>query len=193
MTLQELKTQRANILGPELAGEDLMSLEEGMVLFGGTVANGKRQKNERVVATSGFRYVAHVSHTLGTIDCLGLTKSGYASIYSYNKASLDENHFLFRVGTPGPDYKSLLRSAILVMMRAGLIDIQSATQRKVEYTAEVSAPSVFFDESLIAAISQSDWNNGPMVAVAECITSALEAGELKFKHYNECGKEIPIL
>lgn len=191
MTLHELKERQASMLGAELTGEDLMSLEEGTVLFGGTVANGTKPQHERAVITSGFRYVADVSHGLGVVDCLGLTKSGYAAIYTYSKSDLDTNHFLFRVQTSGPDYRSLLHDAILVMMQAGLIDVKGRRKMRPEQTADVYAPSVFTDETFSSTMLLDDWNDGPKAATADSIISALEAGKLQFKQYDEWGMELP--
>ena len=184
MTLRELKDSQASMLGAKLMGEDLMSLEEGTVLFGGTVASGKNPQLERAVITSGFRYVANVSHNFG-VDCLGLTKNGYAAIYTYTKSDLCTNRFLFRIQTPEPDHKSILCGAILVMMQAGLIEIQSSIKVKPELTADVNALSVFTDEALSVTMPQGDWGDGPKAAMAECIISALENGDLKFKQYDE--------
>ncbi len=95
MTLEDLKIERAELLGDELTGEDLDSLREGMVLYGGTLANSTAPRDNRTVLTCGFRYVANIS-PLGCVDCLGLARFGQPTLYTYNKADLKTNRFLYR-------------------------------------------------------------------------------------------------
>lgn len=96
MTFAELKAEHAGLLRIELTGENLLSLREGMVLYGGSLANSHKPRDERAVLTHGFRYVAHVSAALGCVDCLGLSSGGRPMLYTYSKGDLSGDRFLFR-------------------------------------------------------------------------------------------------
>lgn len=96
MTFAELKAKHAGVLGTELTGENLLFLREGMVLYGGSLANSRKPRDEQAVLTHGFRYAVHVSATLGCVDCLGLSSGGRPTLYTYSKGNLSAGRFLFR-------------------------------------------------------------------------------------------------
>lgn len=99
MTLRELADQLAPLHPVRLYADALPKLKPGMVLYGGTVYNGTGPMENRQVATHGYRLVAHVSgNNAFGVDTLGLTKGGYAAVYTYCGANLMvRNDFLFRI------------------------------------------------------------------------------------------------
>ncbi len=95
MTLADLKIERAELLGDELIGEDLASLREGMVLYGGSLSHDDVRRDDQTVITHGFRYVNSIS-LLGYVECLGSGLGGQPLLYTYRKTDLETNRFLFR-------------------------------------------------------------------------------------------------